>query len=156
MCPNAKQGQTLLAFIEKMKWQFLRSGLCEAIGTSYRSAAEFFRDEFYGPESAALVKQMLCRYCASEELAFAELEKRDGEGAFEVFRVLDEEAYILDIRSTQDPGASREDALGGLYYRGDGVRQDYRRACHFYRLASLGGSSIGQFKLGNMFMNGLG
>jgi len=43
-----------------------------------------------------------------------------------------------------------------MYYRGDGVGQDYKAAVKWYKLAAEQGYDLAQFNLGLMYINGHG
>ena len=46
--------------------------------------------------------------------------------------------------------------LGVVFYNGQGVEQDYRKAFEWYQKASKQGESSSQWRLGGMYLNGLG
>ena len=46
--------------------------------------------------------------------------------------------------------------LGGMYYNGRGVPQNYAEAARLYRLAAEQGNALAQFNLGVMYGNGQG
>lgn len=46
--------------------------------------------------------------------------------------------------------------LGLMYYRGDGVKQDYSKAAMLYRKSCDGGEVVGCFNLGTMYDIGIG
>jgi TPR repeat protein len=52
--------------------------------------------------------------------------------------------------------ASAQLNLGGMYYRGQGVQQNYAEAAKWYRLAAYQGNATAQLNLGGMYYMGQG
>lgn len=46
--------------------------------------------------------------------------------------------------------------LGGMYYNGHGVKQDYKKAFEWYTKSANQGYGMAQFNLGVMYANGQG
>lgn len=61
------------------------------------------------------------------------------------------------LRSRAERGdVKAQFSLGVMYYRGEGVRQNYAEASQWFRRAALQGDARGQFALGRMYENGQG
>ena len=61
---------------------------------------------------------------------------------------------LENLSDDGDTDASLE--LGGRYYSGNGVEQDYVKAARFYRRAEADGNATAQYNLGVMYDNALG
>ena len=60
-----------------------------------------------------------------------------------------------ELRTRAEQGNARAQAiLGGMYYDGRGVPQDYAEAVRWYRLAAEQGDAVGQFSLGGIYALG--
>ena len=46
--------------------------------------------------------------------------------------------------------------LGGIYYNGEGLPQDYKQAVYWYKKSADQGNAIAQYNLGIMYYNGEG
>ena len=57
-------------------------------------------------------------------------------------------------RAAEQGDATAQNALGGLYFEGSGVPQDYSEAVKWYRLAAAQGHAPAQYNLGDMFVHG--
>ena len=65
--------------------------------------------------------------------------------------------YAAPDRKAADQGvASAQYNLGGMYYRGEGVAQDYTQALFWYRKAADQGDAYAQYNLGGMYDRGEG
>ena len=66
-------------------------------------------------------------------------------------------AEVAATRQQAEEGAAdAQDALGLMYYNGEGVAQDYEEAVRWYRLAAGQGLAAAQFNLGVMYDRGRG
>ena len=65
-------------------------------------------------------------------------------------------AMIAKLRIWGQDDAEAQNSLGGLYYKGHGVPQDYAEARKWYRKASQQGLPKAQYNLGGMYYNGYG
>ena len=65
-------------------------------------------------------------------------------------------ALDLYEKSAAQGYASGQNALGNMYYTGDGVPQDDKEAVKWFRLAAEQGYAYGQFMLGGMYFTGNG
>ena len=66
-------------------------------------------------------------------------------------------AEVAATRQQAEEGAAdAQDALGLMYYNGEGVAQDYEEAVRWYRLAADQGLASAQFNLGVMYDRGRG
>ena len=67
---------------------------------------------------------------------------------------------VLDFRETlqaaERGNAQAQFSLGGMYDKGQGVRQDYAEAIRWYRKAAEQGYAKAQYNLGLMYANGHG
>lgn len=63
-------------------------------------------------------------------------------------------ATIKELAEGGDSEA--QSVLGNLYRIGDGVKQSYPEAIHWFRRSAEGGNAIGQFNLATMSMTGEG
>src|SRR5215475_1560259 len=65
-----------------------------------------------------------------------------------------------DVRQLKERAAqgdaSAQLQLGGMYYIGQGVPQDYTEALRWYRLAAAQGEASAQYNLGGMYEAGAG
>ena len=52
--------------------------------------------------------------------------------------------------------ADAQDNLGGCYYEGKGIEQDFKEAVKWYRMAAEQGDAAAQFHLGGCFAEGKG
>lgn len=78
----------------------------------------------------------------------------DAEDAFDTG---DYEKAAMIFKSLAEKGDSEAQInLGMLYYRGQGVPQDYLEAVKWYRLAAKQGNPFAQLDLGMMYENGQG
>ena len=61
------------------------------------------------------------------------------------------------LRASADKGdADAAYKLGGLYYRGEGVKQDYDEAAKWYAKAAAQGLAAAEFTLGTLYEDGSG
>ena len=66
-------------------------------------------------------------------------------------------ADVLELRQRAEQGdVDAQGALGGMYFLGDGVPQNYAEAVRWYRLAADQGNAFAQFRLGGMYASGHG
>lgn len=64
---------------------------------------------------------------------------------------------LTDIREAAEQGlAYSQYVLGGIYYSGDGVIQDYAEAVKWFRKAAEQGEVYAQYNLGWMYETGTG
>ncbi len=64
---------------------------------------------------------------------------------------------IDELINTADQGdAFAQFYLGGMYYHGQGVPQDYKEAVKWYKKAGENGDPVAQYNLGEMYLNGKG
>ncbi len=69
----------------------------------------------------------------------------------------DEDASIMEnLLPAQQGDAQAQLFVGYLYETGQGVRQNYTKAAHWYRKAAEQGNAIAQIQLGNMYRLGKG
>ena len=65
------------------------------------------------------------------------------------------EASEFYSRAIQGGHATSAFNLGAMYFKGDGVPKDLRRATELYRLAALNGVKDAQFNMGHFYAEGL-
>jgi TPR repeat protein len=69
----------------------------------------------------------------------------------------DNTSSLKDIRLAAENGlAYSQYVLGGIYYSGEGVPQDYAEAVKWFRKAALQGEVYAQYNLGWMYETGTG
>lgn len=147
------------AVIDRTRRLLCGPGGAFAVPDALLDTERFIADEAYGVEAAEMVRQMLNDYCQVRKLGWTDLAILDLDRSLGILQFLDEELQIAYVKATQDPGADRSDPdtlsfLAGLYDSGQTFPLDKGRACELYRLAARGGSSMGQFNLGIMLLNG--
>ena len=65
-------------------------------------------------------------------------------------------AFSLSQRLADQGNNAAQFNLGLMYFKGDGVKQNFPKAAKWYRLSAIQGNAEAQFKLGNMYYNGDG
>jgi len=66
------------------------------------------------------------------------------------------QAALWYRKAAEQGNSVAQDALGDLYYNGQGVPQDYTQAALWYRKAAEQGNSVAQDALGDLYYNGQG
>ena len=59
-------------------------------------------------------------------------------------------------KEAQSGDAIAQNNLGGLYAKGYGATQDYKKAVHWYKKAAMQGYSLGQVNLAQSYLFGMG